>query len=107
MCQVNSDAMFKITSDTPSIQAKPATRTHPFVQREDFVEKDQILRLALNLVKFLIGENDDFDKSKRQLKANISPILIILDTAHLIDSASWELFALIRDECRCIGIILL
>ena len=65
------------------------------------------MRLALNLVKFVLGENDDLEKNKRQLKANISPILVILDTAHLIDSASWELFALIRDECRNIGIILL
>lgn len=36
-----------------------------------------------------------------------TPIILILDSTHLMDSASWELFDLVKDECRRIGVILL
>ena len=36
-----------------------------------------------------------------------TPLVLVLDTVHLMDSPSWEFFAMIRDQCKRIGVVLL
>lgn len=83
----------------------------PFVMRENYEEKKQIVELMTNFVKIVIGEASDIlsdDNSQNNLKRDdLSPILVILDSCHLMDGASWLLYEQIKEECNRIGIVLL
>ena len=61
---------------------------------------DKIDIKSLNIEDVESSEDSSFDDHK-------APFIIVLDNAHMMDSASWELYAAIRDECDRIAIILL
>lgn len=78
--------------------------------------------MILDLIKMAIGETEDISILNQTKKTSTSksktqdsneeeeqqPItIIILDNAHMMDVASWQLFEAINDDCSRIAIILL
>lgn len=71
----------------------------------------------IEFIKEVLGEKDDYysegdnsmeGKSQNdQFMFSENPMIVILDTVHLMDEASWKLLELIKDECSQIAIILL
>ena len=105
----------------------------PFVQRPEYEDsvKDDIILILYHFVKIAIGEGDEIaelipnlfegvesqsieSKSLSQSSSessNVSPprepFMIILDNAHKMDPASWDLYEAIRDGCYRIALILI
>lgn len=81
---------------------------------------NQVLDFVLDFIKEMLGEkphNDDSSersnntssrmKSSNSGDLNVTPVLVIFDTVHLMDEASWRLFDIVREECQRIAIVLL
>ena len=94
-----------------------------------------MVQILYNLVKVVIGEAEDisdlvpaqlngYEESKSEESksesmisesigtnegetSNAPPFIVVLDNAHMMDPASWELYEAIRDGCYRIAIILL
>ena len=82
--------------------------------REIFEDQRNIIELVTNFVKIVIGERDDIslegdsdEVPSHQKGEEMYPILIIMDSVHLMDGPSWLLYESIREKCLRIGIILL
>ena len=111
--------------DAPQIMPKPTP--FPFCTRPDYDKRADIIELLLDFFKMGIGETEDMslidvsklDKSQTRAqksegssdesnqKSGETPVtIIILDNAHLMDQASWQLFEAIRDDCYKVAIIM-
>jgi len=49
----------------------------------------------------VLGEHE------QQRIVDSTPIILIFDSTHMMDSASWSLFDIVKDECKRVCIILL
>ena len=93
-----------------------------FVKREVYAEEtvDSILDFIIGFIKIVLGDEQSFSEEfQSQSKSSVSaagnplglthgePLLVVLDTVHLMDEPSWRLLELIKDECYRIGILLL
>ena len=117
-----------ILSKEPVIPIAPTYKSkffeaHPFITRPDYSTADRqaIIQILANFVKLVIGEQEDvsglasFDNKNisRQIESDDEdspdrpPIILVLDNAHLMDAASWQLYAALSDHCHRICIILL
>lgn len=57
----------------------------------------------LLFIRLVIGEfNHDHTKVRDE-----TPIILLVDTVHLMDAPSWKLYALIRDNCKRIAVVLM
>ena len=81
---------------------------------------DSILDFIIGFIKIVLGDEQSFSEEfQSQSKSSVSavgnplglthgePLLVVLDTVHLMDEPSWRLLELIKDECYHIGILLL
>jgi hypothetical protein len=71
------------------------------VTRANYVDSDSILAICLIFIKMVLGEHE------QQRIVDSTPIILIFDSTHMMDSASWSLFDMVKDECNRVGIILL
>ena len=115
-------------SREPTSQIEPTYKSkffkdHPFITRPNYSSEDRhaIIEILTNFVKLVIGEQGDLSgitqfRNKNQKKKLDSddelsqdkpPIILVLDNAHLMDIASWQLYEALITECRRICIVLL
>ena len=113
-----------VTQLAPTYKS-PFLRANPFIARPDYANEDrqQVIELLSNFVKLVLGETEDvsglisFDNKNRSRQmggtsddddpSEQAPVIFVLDNAHLMDVASWQLYEALSDDCRRICIILL
>ena len=98
-------------------------RDHPFITRPEYSSEDRqaVIEILTNFVKLVIGEEESLsglmqfgDKNQKrklesddELSQDKPPIILVLDNAHLMDIASWQLYEALITECKKICIVLL